>query len=129
MEHRALSVIKIVQHNVLKWIYNRRNELFNLYRQIDPDIILLNSTGISDNDRIKLYPYNVYQCNKESEQSAGIAIAVKRNIDHVIWDDFKGDILAIKAQTTKDPVIVAQAIDPLDKRTFQWRAYQSLQEK
>ena len=118
MECRTLSTTKIVQHNVLKWTYNRRNELSNIYRQIDPDIILLNSTGINGNDRIKLYPYNVYQRNRESEQNAGIAIAVKRNIDHVIWDDFKDDILAIRVQTTKGPVIVGTGYRPPRRENF-----------
>ena len=112
MECRTLSTTKIVQHNILKWTYNRRNEQSNLYRQIHPGIILLNSTGINDNDHIKLYPYNVYQRNKESEQNADIAIAVKRNIDHVIWDDFEDDILAIWVQTMKGPVIVGTGYRP-----------------
>ena len=37
---RNLNNIKIIQHNVLKWTFQRRNELCNLYFTYDPDIIL-----------------------------------------------------------------------------------------
>ena len=53
--------LKIIQHNVLKWPNPRRHELSNYYRKEDADIILLNSTGIPDTDRIKMFGYNIYQ--------------------------------------------------------------------
>ena len=52
--------LKIIQHNVLKWTNPRRHELSNYYRKEDADIILLNSTGIPDTDRIKMFGYNIY---------------------------------------------------------------------
>ena len=47
--------IKIVQQNVLKWTFHRRNELSNLYLKMDPDVILLNETGMTDRERIKIF--------------------------------------------------------------------------
>ena len=84
MANTGLSIITIIQHNVLKWMFTRRNELTNLYSQHNPDLILLNSTGQKNNERIKIMNYNVYQRNKEGEDSAGVVVAVKRNIQHQI---------------------------------------------
>ena len=65
-----LSTIKIIQQNVLKWTFNRRNELTNYYMKMDPDVILLNATGLRDSERIKIFNYNVYQRNVEVHQGS-----------------------------------------------------------
>ena len=75
-----LNTIKIVQHNVLSWTFNRRNELSNYYLTLDPHIILLNSTGSLLEDKIKIFNYHVFQRNDANERNAGIAIAVRRDI-------------------------------------------------
>ena len=59
-----------------------------LYFTYNPDIILLNSTGIRDKDPIKIFNYNVHQKNKEGEDHAGVAVAVKKGIAYNILDDF-----------------------------------------
>ena len=76
--NRGITTIKIIQHNVLKWTFARRNELTNLYLKTDPEIILLNATGIRDDDRIKIFNYNVYQRNRYGEDHAGVAVAIKK---------------------------------------------------
>ena len=73
-----MEQVRIVQHNVRKWTKTRANELTNLYRSYNPDIIFLNETGKKDTDKIKLYMYNVYQRNSSREEHAGVAIAVKK---------------------------------------------------
>ena len=70
--------MKIIQHNVQAWTFNRRNELSNYYMKEDPDIILLNSTCQTDQNRIKIFGYNVHQRNKWNENHAGVAIAIKK---------------------------------------------------
>ena len=70
--------LKIIQHNVLWWTNERSIELCNYYRQENPDIILLNSTSIINNNKIKIYNYNVIQKNILNERSAGVAIAIKK---------------------------------------------------
>ena len=109
---RSITTIKIIQHNVLKWTLNRRNELTNLYMKEDPDILLLNATGVKQDQTIKIFNYNVYQRNVENENHAGIAIAVKRNLQHQVIDDFEDDVLAVKIETRKGPVVVATAYRP-----------------
>ena len=73
---------KIIQHNVLNW-RTRKNELSNIYFKEDPDIILINSHCLTNYETIKLFGYNVYQRNAQNEDTAGIAIAIKRNIRHI----------------------------------------------
>ena len=97
--------LKIVQHNVLHWTAERSIELANYYRQENPDIILLNSTSIINND-IKIYNYNIIQKNALNERHAGIAVAMRKNIKYKIMDDFVDDILGIELMTTKGPIVI-----------------------
>ena len=53
--------LKVIQHNVLAWTYRHQIELCNYYQLIDPDVILINATGRNDQQRIKIFNYNVYQ--------------------------------------------------------------------
>ena len=84
---------KIIQHNVLCWTNERSIELSNYYRQENPDIILLNSTSVINNNKIKIYNYNVIQKNILNERSAGVAIAIKKTIKYKAIDDFNDDRL------------------------------------
>ena len=108
----AIRKIKIIQHNVVKWTSARKNELSNYYIKEQADIILLNSTGIPNENRIKLFNYNIYQKNISGEESPGIAVAIKRTIKHKLIDDFDLDMLAIKIDTTKGPIIISTTYLP-----------------
>lgn len=108
----ASTTLTVIQHNVLAWTYQKRMEYCNLYRIEDPDIILINEHGRKDNERIKIYQYNVYQCNHLNEQHAGVAIAVKKSIDHHVIDDFDEDYLAVKVMTTLGPIIISTGYQP-----------------
>ena len=108
----TVNNIKIILHNVLKWTHNRSSELCNYYQSENPDVILLNSTGKNDNERIKLFNYNTHQRNTQSENNAGIAIAIRSNIQYQLIDTFQDDILAIKLETNKGPIIIATTYLP-----------------
>ena len=101
--------IKIIYHNVLKWTSTRANELYNIYRIYDPDLILLNSPGKKQEEKIKIFGYKVYQKNYYNENSAGIAVAIKSNITHKIIDHYNGDILGMELETSKGRITVATA--------------------
>ena len=51
---------KIIQQNVLSWTMDRRNELTNYYYKEQPDLILLNSTCMRNEERIRIWGYNLY---------------------------------------------------------------------
>lgn len=107
-----MDVITILQHNVIKWIAPRKHELVNYYQTVTPDVILINSTGVPDSNRIKLYPYNVVQRNIMGEESAGVAIALRRNLRYKIIDDFQDDFLAVEIETTDGPLWIATTYSP-----------------
>ena len=104
--------LKIVQHNVLHWTAERSIELANYYCLKNPDVILINSTSVINNNIIKIYNYNVIQKNLLSERHAGIAIAIRKNIKYKIMDDFVDDILGIELMTTKGPIIILTNYSP-----------------
>ena len=104
--------LKVIQHNVLKWTVPRANELYNIYRQIDPDIILLNSTGRKQNEKVKLFGYKAYQQNYFNEEHAGIAIAVKNNIQHKINDNNDGDVMGVEVETNQGNIMIITAYAP-----------------
>lgn len=108
----ALNTLKIIQHNVLAWTFNRRNELSNIYRSLDPDIILINAHGLRNSERLKIFQYNIYQRNASNELHAGVAIAVKIGIKHQIIDDLEEDYLALKIETSLGPIIIATGYQP-----------------
>ena len=104
--------LSIIQHNVLYWMKDRANELSNLYNKFQPDLILLNSTSIIDNQIIKIYNYNIHAKNYLNEAHAGIAIAIKKSIPYKILDDYGDDILGVQIETVKEPVSVFTLYSP-----------------
>ena len=112
-----LQDIKIIQHNVMHWTKERAVELCNYYRHENPDLILLNSTSIINNEKIKMYNYNVIQKNTLNERHAGIAIAIKKTINYRISDDFNDDILGVELPTSKGPIIILINYSP-PRRNF-----------
>ena len=122
--HNNISRIKIIQQNVLKWTFHRRNELSNLYLKMDPDVILLNETGMTDRESIKFFNYNIHQKNKENEDHAGVAIGIRRGMSYQLLDDFQEDTLAIRLETRKGLVIIATCYSPLGGLTFPHKTFQ-----
>ena len=104
--------LKILQHNVLHWD-TRKYELYNTYRHIDPEIILLNSHGKKDEEKIILYGYTVHQINITGEGADGAAIAVKTNIKHKLLDQgLMESSLAIQMSTDHGSIIIATIYQP-----------------
>ncbi|XP_042880256.1 uncharacterized protein LOC122258401 [Penaeus japonicus] len=89
-----------------------KNELCNTYSHHNPDIILINSHGLPDNERIKIFPFNIYQRNKSGERADGVAIAIKRGTRHRILDDFDQEFLAVEVETTRGPIVIATCYLP-----------------
>ena len=73
---------------------------------------------MKEKDRIKLFNYNVYQRNTEDENSAGVAIAIRKNIQHQILDDFLDNVLAVRVEILKGPLIIATAYRPTRRDAF-----------
>ena len=81
-----MNTLTIIQHNINGW-KNKSFQLYNIYRQINPDIILLNHTGAIDNEKVHLQHYHTYSKNTNNARNKGTAIAVKSTIEHQIIED------------------------------------------
>lgn len=100
--HRTITIL---QHNVRNWNENKY-DLYNMYRTVDPDIILLNEHGIRNEGKINLFNYNVHQSNKLNEKNDGVAIAIKKDIKYRLIDNFTEETLAIQIDTTLGEIII-----------------------
>lgn len=106
-----LNKIKIIQHNVLHWT-NRRFSLSNIYRNIDPEIILINSHCVSDEVPIKIAGYHIHKKNTLNNHSDGSAIAIKKHINYKLLDIFISDLIAIEISTSSGKIIIATLYQP-----------------
>ena len=96
---------------MLNW-RGRKLGLSNIYRNIDPDIILINSQGIPDDETLKISGYKTHQKNSTGRNHDGTAIAIKSNIPHKIYDSFISDLLAIEVETNTGPIIISTLYQP-----------------
>ena len=103
----------IIKHNVLSWKKNKNN-LVNTYNKINPDVILINSHGNLNNEKIKIFNYIVYQTNKANERNNGSAIAERHDIKHRIREKFYSDIISIEIYTNLGIVEIATSYVPQD---------------
>lgn len=103
--------VKIIQHNVRNWKKDKY-ALNNIYQKEDPEIILINSHGMKNNETIKIYNYEVYSRNGLNEHSSGISIAIKRGIQYKINESYESDFLSVTLETTLGPIAIATAYVP-----------------
>lgn len=103
--------ILILQHNVRHWNF-KKYELSNIYKTIDPDIILINEHGQKIIEQMKIFNYDVYKSNKSGELNDGVALAIKKTIKHKLIDDFNEETLAIKLHTTIGEMIIGTSYLP-----------------
>ena len=105
------QTIYILQHNVRNWETNK-NTFTNIYRDINPDIILINGHGNKTNKNIKIYSYKTYQVNSSEEMNDGSAILIKQNLKHRINDDYDTDMLQVTIDTDTGPINIATTYLP-----------------
>lgn len=101
----------MLQHNVLHW-RERKLHLSNIYWNIDPDIILINSHGLKNNETIRIPQYRIHQKNTANTHTDGTAIAVKHTLPHKMLDTFISDTLAVEIDTTTGKIIIATLYQP-----------------
>ena len=107
----APSRLKIVQHNVLCW-NTHKHDITNTYLETDPDVILINAHGLTDNNRIHIHNYNVYQSNKTNTLHDGVAIAIKQQIPHKIHDNYTSEMMSVQIQTSAGDILLATLYTP-----------------
>ena len=107
-----MTRLRIVQHNVLAW-NGRKHDLSNTYRQLDADIILLNSHGLTNDHKLKISGYKVFQINRSNTLNDGVALAIKTRLTfNNLQDDFLSDTLAFDIETVDGPLTIATSYLP-----------------
>lgn len=106
-----METIKIIQHKVLNWS-TRKYNIINTYKNINPEIILINSHGIKNNENLKIPGYNSYTKNMFNELTDGTAILVKENLKHKIKDYFLTNTIEIVIQTSLGNISIATSYLP-----------------
>lgn len=100
-----IRTMTIRQHNVRNWNL-KKYELCNIYRTIDPDIILLNEHGHKEKQHMNIFNYNIHKSNKSGEINDGVAIAIRKNLTYKLIDNFSEEAMAIKLQISIGEIIV-----------------------
>ena len=113
-----METLNIIQHNVIKWTRQRRNELWNIYNTLSPDIILLNATGIKNEERIKFFGFNTHHRNLGDEDHAGIGILIRKGIKYKLIENANLDLMAIEIETTQGPIVIATLYIPHRRPLF-----------
>ncbi len=72
------SSLVVIQHNVLNWRTNKESLIEN-YLKVKPDLILINSHGLKNNESLKIPGYKVCKLNYTESVSDGSAIAIRYN--------------------------------------------------
>ena len=103
--------LKVVQHNVRCW-KTHGTALLNAYRDLDADVLLLNSTGISRfqtsngqtrEEKLRVPGYAVQHYNPSGELNDGAAIAVRKSLQFKFLPPRDG-MLAVEIGLRRDKV-------------------------
>ena len=115
MNYEALRPcgLKVTYANVQTWTEDKSGALRAHLTQTNPDVILLADIGKTDrNIPIKIYQYLVFATNKKNENSAGVAVAVRKGLDFKILNNFDYDTIAVQVQTQSGPVVIMTNYSP-----------------
>lgn len=106
-----MQSLKIVQHNVANWQSNKI-PLSNIYNELNPDIVLINEHSCTNQQRIKIFNYTIFQSNKNNEHYSGTAIAIRQGLTTKLFDNFHTDLLAVEIETATGPIVIATTYIP-----------------
>ena len=67
---------------------------------------------MTNNDGICIYNYNVTSRNILNDMHPGVVVAVRKDIQHRIIDDFTDDVLGVQIETTKGPLMIITHYSP-----------------
>ena len=92
--------------NVQTWTEDKNAGLSVHLTQDHPDVLLLADIGKTNKNKpIKLFQYLVFSTNKNNENSAGVAVAIRKGLEFKVLNDFDYDTIGVQVQTHSGPVI------------------------
>ena len=107
------SSLNISYANIQTWTNEKNSALTAYLTKNNPDIILMADIGKTDQNKpIKIFQYLVFANNKNNENSAGAAIAVKKGIRFKILNSFDHDTIGIQVETKAGPLIILTNYSP-----------------
>ena len=107
------SSLNITYANVQTWTEVKNSALTAYLTKNNPDVILMADIGkTNQNKPIKLFQYLVFATNKNNENSAGVALAVKKGLKFKILDNFDHDTIGVQIQTKSGPLIIMTNYSP-----------------
>ena len=107
--------LKIIFQNVRKW-HTYKSDFINYYLDLDPDIIILNSTSILENEpEVKIPQFHCFSSPKSPHN--GTSILIKKTIKHKLLEGFSDPyFLAIRTFTSDGEIILSTHYCPFDKK-------------
>ena len=99
-----VNTLNILQHNVRHW-NTIRSSLSNTYKCLDPHIILINSHGCINDEKIKIFNYTLIQSNKTNTRHDGVAVGVRRGVRYGLVPGLSSETLAIKVGLAHEEVL------------------------
>ena len=92
--------------NVQTWTEDKNAGLSVHLTQDHPDVLFLADIGKTNKNKpIKLFQYLVFSTNKNNENSAGVAVAIRKGLEFKVLNDFDYDTIGVQVQTHSGPVI------------------------
>ena len=113
----AIRTLTFIQNNVVHWLINFLS-LLNTYRTKDPDIILINSHGNSNENKIEVSNYNIIQTNSTGEGNDGCAICINKTISCQQIESLSLDITAIRIPLEHEQLTITTFYSPPRKENL-----------
>ena len=85
---------------------------------MEPEIILINSHGNDNENKIKMFNYDVIQSNSTGERNDGSAICVKKGISYQQLESLSPDTLAIRIQLDHEQLLITTFYSPPRKENL-----------
>ena len=119
INNQPANSLKIIQHNVRNFTTNKK-QLYDFWETQKPDVILLNSVCLGNEDKpnrlnyISHNNYKTYYTDKGKHN--GSAILVKKSIRHILVKTGNNQLLAITLYTHTGPVTLSTFYRVFDKK-------------
>ena len=107
------SGLRVTYANIQTWTDEKQETLRAHLTKSNPDVILLSDIGKTDKKiPIKIFQYLVFAANKNNENSAGVAIAIRKGLEFKLLNNFDYDTIGVQIQTQSGPLILMTNYTP-----------------
>lgn len=106
------SRIKIISLNV-GGFGPGKGPILEFLRTESPHIVLLQEHGRINDERIKIWNYNILQQNRSNERFDGVAIGIRKDVSYKhLRDPEDVEMLAVEIESNRGPIAIATAYQP-----------------